>query len=338
MSCDLKIKQQSEIYIGDAAQLLSELLPKGRVVVISDVSIDRLHHSLLAPFDPILIGTGETIKTLATAASIYQQFVDRGVDRSTFVLGIGGGIVTDVAGFVASTYMRGLKFGFVSTTLLSQVDASIGGKNGVNLDGYKNMVGTFNQPQFVICDVKLLKTLPDREFRAGLSEIVKAGVIADASLFTEVEHSTFDALRKDNVLLRGVILSAMRVKADIVERDECEHGERRKLNLGHTFAHAIEKSSSKMNHGEAVAVGMAMIADLGVRLGVTEVAVRDRIVNLLVSLGFDIQPPVAVKSLLKAIDKDKKSEEGTINIVLPTSIGSCEVRRMTLDELKSYYV
>ena len=139
---------RSRIYVGEAAGLLPRLLPPGgRVVVISDANIDRRHHGLLARYEHLLIGTGETVKTLQTAETLYRRFIELGVDRSTFVLGIGGGIVTDVTGFVASTYMRGLRFGFVSTTLLGQVDASVGGKNGVNVDGYKNMVGTFSQPE-----------------------------------------------------------------------------------------------------------------------------------------------------------------------------------------------
>ena len=151
------VRQQSEVYIGSAAEILPELLPQGRVVVVSDATIDRLYHPLLAKYDSVLIGTGESIKTLQTVETLYRRFIELGVDRSTFVLGIGGGIVTDVAGFAASTYMRGLPFGFISTTLLGQVDASVGGKNGVNVDGYKNMAGTFTQPQFVVCDPSLLR-------------------------------------------------------------------------------------------------------------------------------------------------------------------------------------
>ena len=177
------VRQQSEVYISSAAEILPELLPQGRVVVVSDATIDRLYHPLLAKYDSVLIGTGESIKTLQTVETLYRRFIELGVDRSTFVLGIGGGIVTDVAGFAASTYMRGLPFGFISTTLLGQVDASVGGKNGVNVDGYKNMAGTFTQPQFVVCDPSLLRSLPDREFRAGLAEVVKAAIIADADLF-----------------------------------------------------------------------------------------------------------------------------------------------------------
>ena len=248
------VRQQSQVYIGSAAELLPELLPEGRVVVVSDATIDRLYHPLLAKYDAVLIGTGESIKTLQTVETIYRRFIELGVDRATFVLAVGGGIVTDVAGFAASTYMRGLRFGFVSTTLLGQVDASVGGKNGVNVDGYKNMAGTFTQPQFVVCDPALLRSLPDREFRAGLAEVVKAAIIADADLFARIEQVSFETLRADTDLLADVISAAIRVKADIVEYDEKETGERRKLNLGHTLAHAIEKSSNRMNHGEAVAV------------------------------------------------------------------------------------
>lgn len=144
------VRQQSEIYIGPTSDILPGVLPGGRVVVVSDATIDRLYHPMLAPYDTVLIGLGESIKTLQTVESIYRRFIELGVDRSTFVLGIGGGIVTDVAGFAAATYMRGLDFGFVSTTLLGQVDASVGGKNGVNVDGYKNMAGTFSQPLSLI--------------------------------------------------------------------------------------------------------------------------------------------------------------------------------------------
>ena len=332
------VRQQSQVYIGSAAELLPELLPEGRVVVVSDATIDRLYHPLLDKYDTVLIGTGESIKTLQTVETIYRRFIELGVDRSTFVLGIGGGIVTDVAGFAASTYMRGLRFGFVSTTLLGQVDASVGGKNGVNVDGYKNMAGTFTQPQFVVCDPSLLRSLPDREFRAGLAEVVKAAIIADADLFGRIEQTSFETLRTDTDLLSDVISAAIRVKADIVEYDEKESGERRKLNLGHTLAHAIEKSSNRMNHGEAVAVGTALIAGAAVKLGVLKEEDRLRIEKLLVRLGFDLTPPVEIKRLLKEVGKDKKNEDGMLRIVLPVGIGDCEVRKMAPGEFAALFV
>ena len=332
------VRSRSGIYIGPVKDIRSGVLPEGRVVVVSDATIDRLYHPLLEKYDTVLIGLGESVKTLQTVETIYRRFIELGVDRSTFVLAVGGGIVTDVAGFAASTYMRGLKFGFVSTTLLGQVDASVGGKNSVNVDGYKNMAGTFTQPQFVICDPGLLRTLPDREFRAGLAEVVKAAIIADADLFGRIENTTFEALRTDTDLLTDAVSAAIRVKADIVERDEHESGDRRKLNLGHTLAHAIEKCSNRMNHGEAVAVGTALIAGAAVKLGVLSEADRDRIVHVLMQLGFDLTPPVDVKRLLKEVGKDKKNEEGILRIVLPVGIGDCEVRPMKIDDFAALYV
>ena len=329
--------RSSQVYIGSAVEILPELLPQGRVVVVSDATIDRLYHPLLAKYDSVLIGTGESIKTLQTVETLYRRFIELGVDRSTFVLGIGGGIVTDVAGFAASTYMRGLSFGFISTTLLGQVDASVGGKNGVNVDGYKNMAGTFTQPQFVVCDPSLLRSLPDREFRAGLAEVVKAAIIADADLFGRIEQTSFETLRTDTDLLSDVISAAIRVKADIVEYDEKESGERRKLNLGHTLAHAIEKSSNRMNHGEAVAVGTALIAGAAVKLGVLKEEERQRIAEVLSRLGFDLTPPVEIKRLLKEVGKDKKNEDGMLRIVLPVGIGDCEVRKMAPAEFAALF-
>ena len=331
------VRQQSEIYIGPTADILPGVLPGGRVVVVSDATIDRLYHPMLAPYDTVLIGLGESIKTLQTVESIYRRFIELGVDRSTFVLGIGGGIVTDVAGFAAATYMRGLDFGFVSTTLLGQVDASVGGKNGVNVDGYKNMAGTFSQPRFVICAPGMLRTLSDREFRAGLAEVVKAAIIADADLFARIEATTFDDLRSDTDLLTDAVSASIRVKADIVERDERESGDRRKLNLGHTLAHAIEKCTNRLNHGEAVAVGTALIADASVKLGVLTAEDRDRIAGVLKKLGFDLTPPVDVKRLLKEVGKDKKNEDGMLRIVVPIGIGDCDVRRMSHDEFAALF-
>lgn len=338
MKPTFSVRGESRIYIGPVGNLLAGALPEGRVVVVSDTEVAGLYRSLLAPYETVLIGTGEEIKTLQTVETIYRRFIELGVDRSTFVLAVGGGIVTDVAGFAASTYMRGLAFGFVSTTLLGQVDASVGGKNGVNVDGYKNMAGTFTQPQFVICDPALLATLPDREFRAGLAEAVKAAVIADEELFARLEAATFEELRRNTDLLSDVISAAIRVKADIVERDEREGGERRKLNLGHTLAHAIEKASDRMNHGEAVAVGTALIARAAVRLGVLAEADCDRITGLLAKLGFDLQPPVGMDRLLREVPKDKKNRDGELRIVLPTRIGDCDVRPFTPERFAELFV
>lgn len=327
------VRQQSEIFIGPLADILSGVLPEGRVVVVSDSTIDRLYHSVLAQYDTVLIGLGESVKTMQTVEMIYRRFIELGVDRSTFVLAVGGGIVTDVAGFAASTYMRGVKFGFVSTTLLGQVDASVGGKNGVNVDGYKNMAGTFTQPQFVICDPALLRTLPEREFRAGLAEIVKAGLIADRELFGLFESHSLEEFRRDRALLGEAVMRAVKVKAHIVERDERESDERRKLNLGHTFAHAIEKCSRDFLHGEAVAIGTVMIARLSERLGTVTAEEAARVRSVFEGMGLPVATGIELPRLIAALKHDKKKEARSVAFVLMRGIGDCEIRPMTFDEI-----
>lgn len=337
MNYSINIKDCSQVVVGSVAEWLPRLLPKRRVVVVSDTNLDRHYHSLLGDFDHVLIGLGETSKTLRTLDYIYRQFIELGVDRSTFILAIGGGIVTDVAGFAASTFMRGLEFGFISTSLLGQVDASVGGKNGVNVDGYKNMVGTFTQPRFVICDVAMLRTLNEREFRTGLAEMIKSAIIADEELFVMLEKVDFSALHSDVELLMELVYRAIKVKAAIVERDERESGDRRLLNLGHTLAHAIEKNSSKLNHGEAVACGLALIADAACRRGVMDEQTRERIHSLLLRAGFTLTPPVEMPQLLKAVKKDKKAEGNDIYVVFPHTIAHCEVERMSVEEFKRLF-
>lgn len=328
MKPNFTVRSVSDVYIASAAALLPELLSNRRVVVVTDASIARIYAPLVAPYETIMVGRGESCKTLHTIEQIYKRLLELGADRHTFLLGIGGGIVTDMVGFAASTYMRGLEFGFVSTTLLGQVDASVGGKNGVNVGGYKNMAGVFSQPKFVICDPTMLESLPEREFRAGLAEVIKSAIIADRHLFEMLEQSSFDELMHNKQLLAEVVERSVGVKASIVERDEREGGERRLLNLGHTLAHAIEKSSKEMNHGEAVAVGVVMVAEIAVRMGLLDEATAGRIRALFIRMGFVVKPPVGVVRLKKECVKDKKSQADKIHIILPRAIGQCESRLM----------
>ena len=329
----------SRVVIGDAINSLENYLPSGRkVVIVTDPNVHRLYKEIINRYDYCLIGLGEPNKTLGTAGKLYGELLARGADRSTFLVGFGGGIVTDVTGFVASTYMRGVRFGFLPTTLLAQVDASIGGKNGVNLDGYKNIIGVFNQPEFVLCDPELLSSLPDREFRAGLAEVIKAGIIGDAELFSMVERHSFEEIRSDAPLLRELIIRSIRVKTAIVEHDQRERGERRKLNLGHTFAHAIEKSFTNLSHGEAVAAGMAIVCDAAVRAGKLDEATADRIRNVISSMGLPTEYPVEMKQLLIAIRADKKREGNGIYLVFPRAIGECSVEMVNTDSLEDIFL
>ena len=322
MNDAISITPDSCIRVGQALPLLHELLPAGRrTVVLADSAVIGLYRPMFAEWETLEVDACESAKTLQTATELWRKLLDIGADRTCFILGAGGGITTDMAGFVASTYMRGVDFGFLSTTLLGQVDASIGGKNGVNLDGYKNMVGTFSLPKFVVCDTSMLRTLPDRELRAGLAETVKAAVIGDQELFEAMESVSFGQLRSDEALLGWVVERAIRVKAGIVEEDCREHGRRRLLNLGHTLAHAIEKSSGEMNHGEAVAVGLRIAAETAERIGMLSETDCGRIVALLRRLGFELELPVPMDSLLVAARKDKKRENDGIHLILPTAIG-----------------
>ena len=329
----IEITSKSRVYIGEAGALLAELLPEKRVIVISDTGVDCLQHGLLAPYDTILVGRGESAKSLAMLDGIYRRLIELGADRSSFILGVGGGVVTDIAGFVASTYMRGVEFGFVTTTLLGAVDASVGGKNGVNVGGYKNMVGTFSQPKFVVCDASLLRTLPDREFRAGLAEVIKSAILGDAELFELLERSSFEALRKDETLLKEVITRCVRVKASVVAQDEREAGCRRILNLGHTVAHAIEKESSKYTHGEAVAIGIYYITRKALEHSVISASDAERIFALIERYGFEVELPIERKAMLKAIGGDKKRRGNALHLILPTAIGAVEDREVALEGL-----
>ena len=332
----IEINQQSTLYVGRAIELLDRVLPKGRTIVITDANIDRLYPGLIRRFEHIIVGQGEACKSLQTVDRVYRELMALGADRSTFILGIGGGIVTDIAGFVAATYMRGVEFGFISTTLLGQVDASIGGKNGVNVADYKNMVGTFSQPRFVIADVEMLRTLPKRELRAGIAEVVKSAVIADAELFERLERCG-EGIYNSAVDMQEAMLGAVMVKARIVSEDEREGGVRRLLNLGHTLGHAIEKCTHEVNHGEAVAIGMSLIAHAAVRFGMMAESEVVRIDNVLTKLGFDLHMPVSITDVLREVKHDKKKKDNMLRVVFPVGIGECRIVELSFAEFEQLF-
>ena len=334
MSTIISIKQKSEIFVGRVDDGLKRFTQNRRVIVITDANIDRLYHNLISQYEHIIIGHGEGNKNLVTVQNIYTQLMDMGADRSTLLVGIGGGIVTDITGFVATTYMRGMDFGFVATTLLAQVDASVGGKNGVNILNYKNMVGTFAQPRFVITDVEFLRTLPQRELRAGMGEVVKMAIIGDSELFDFIESNISDNCYTNTDVMQRIVLDSIRLKADIVDRDECERGVRRVLNLGHTIAHAIEKCTHKLNHGEAVAVGLSKISHVSNSLEILNNEDMQRIDHLLVKIGFSLDMSVAMSDILREIRYDKKKSNNLLRIVLPESIGSCRIVEMPFEEVE----
>ncbi|MBR2961850.1 MAG: 3-dehydroquinate synthase [Alistipes sp.] len=333
----IKVTDHSAIYIGDAIEQLSRLIGSDkRVIAITDENVAKYHAALVEQFEHIVVPAGEAAKSLACAEQLYVELIERQADRSTLLLAIGGGVVTDLTGFVAATYMRGLHFGFVPTTLLAMVDAAIGGKNGVNLNRYKNMVGTFRQPDFVVCDVSMLQTLSDRDFRSGLAEVIKAAVIADSQLFEKLEHSTFEQLRCDAELLQSCVEAAMRVKVEVVRADEFESGLRRVLNLGHTVAHAIEQQTSDYTHGEAVAIGMAEMCRVALRHSLIMEQDALKIVALIEHLGFNTAMPVSMDDALRVMLADKKREGDTLHLILPTSISGVKDVKVACKELSEF--
>ena len=322
----------STIRIGASLEDLAGLVPEGKAVIITDAVVGEYYRDRFPSYETIEIGTGEKIKTLDTVQDIYRKLMDLETDRSTFLIGIGGGIVCDVTGFVASTYMRGIEFGFVSTTLLSQVDASVGGKNGVNFLGYKNMIGVFNQPEFVLCDLDLLKTLPEKEILCGIAEIVKHGAIGDADLFAFIEDHCEEILSLDTRVIERLVYDSVVLKSSIVNRDEREKGERRILNFGHTFGHALEKATG-VPHGVAVSMGMRIASRLSVERGNLSRDGERRIDRLLRKLKLPTSLEFDREKVFEAVRKDKKKSGDSIDFVLLREIGSAEVEKMRVEDL-----
>jgi 3-dehydroquinate synthase len=326
----------SEIMVGESFKNFREYLPGGQAIIITDENVNKIYGRFFKDFPTLVIGTGEKIKTLATVNKIYSQLMNFQADRSAFIVGIGGGIVCDIAGFVASTYLRGIRFGFVPTTLLAQVDASVGGKNGVNFKGFKNIIGTFNQPEFVICDPEVLHSLPGIELSNGFAEIVKHTLIADDTMFSYLENNFEKALNLDNEVISKLVAHSIRIKSGIVNRDEKESGERRLLNFGHTFGHAIEKISG-ISHGQAVSLGMVIAARLSENLGLLSFEATERIKNLLLHFGLPVEGDFDHEKLIKAILKDKKRTAGRIAFILLSKIGEAKVVEIPVADLKEMF-
>jgi 3-dehydroquinate synthase len=310
-------------------------LKLGRLcAVISDEQVAPLYGEptiaslRAAGFEPILIRVpaGERAKNLQVVADLYDRLAAHRLERRSFVVALGGGVVGDLAGFVAATYLRGIDFVQVPTTLLAQVDSSVGGKTGVNLKAGKNLVGAFHQPRLVICDLDTLRTVPDREYRSGLAEVIKYGIISDATLFSRLEREMPALLARDRRLLQGVVARCCELKAGVVAQDEQEGGLRAILNFGHTIGHALEAISryGRYLHGEAIAIGQVMAARLSQqRLGLPA-AELDRIERLFVAAGLPTQLRLSEgrqRALLEAMQHDKKVVDADIRFVLAERIG-----------------
>jgi 3-dehydroquinate synthase len=321
----------------DVAKFCDAEQDDAHAVIITDSNVDELYSEPVgdalqeagAQVDILVADAGEQSKSPDVAADLWEQLLDQGADRKTVVIALGGGVVGDLAGFVAATFTRGLRFVQVPTTLLAQVDSSVGGKVGVNLPGGKNMVGAFWQPRGVVVDVAVLGTLPKREFKAGLAEVVKYGVIQDADFFAYLEKNVDAINSRDASVLTYIVKRCCRLKADVVEKDEREEtGLRAILNYGHTFCHAFEAGTNyeQLLHGEGVAIGMMCAARLAERLGRVDKAFITRQQKLLEAFQMSLDvPDVERDELLELMYRDKKVERGKLRFVLPTRVGHVEL-------------
>ena len=325
--------------IGSLGEEMQRLGMGGRCVVVSGENVFPLYGQTAltslrkAGFQPdaVVFPAGENTKSLACYGELMNDLTDRQFSRSDCLVALGGGVTGDLTGFAAATYQRGIRFVQVPTTLLSAVDSSVGGKTAVNLPAAKNQVGAFYQPQLVLCDTDTISTLPERELRAGMAEVIKDAVIGDPDLFDLLQHTEparlFDALPE-------IIEACGRLKAEIVEEDERDVGRRRLLNLGHSFGHAIEQRSGyTLLHGEAVAIGTAMACRAAVSTGMLDPVSFDAILSLLRHFGLPTETEYGAEELFSIMMLDKKIADGKMNLVLPRSIGWCEIVPVSKDEL-----
>jgi len=319
-----------------AGEILRDLLPAGsRLFVVTVAPLRRkwakkLTSSLRAAgfkVDVIEMPEGERFKRLTTVEELAEKLVARDADRNAVILAFGGGVAGDVAGFLASLYMRGIDVVQVPTTVLAQVDAAIGGKTGVNLKAGKNLVGTFHQPRMVLIDPEVLSTLPEREYRAGLYEVLKCGVIGNAGLFREFEENLEAIVKRDRATVERLIVASVRLKAHVVSVDEKENGLRRVLNFGHTIGHALEAETGyrTLLHGEAVAWGMVAAAWIAGEVGKLDRDSAGRIRAATLSLGRLPKVDVRGRSIVRRLQADKKTRDGRVHFVLPTEVGKVEI-------------
>ncbi len=327
--------KDSEVLIGSIQEALPGRLPARGVFVITDDNVLLSQGAVFHSFPVYSIPPGEESKNLHQAGDIIRWLLNKGAERNSFILGIGGGVVCDIAGFVASTFMRGADFGFVATSLLAQTDASVGGKNGVNLDGFKNIIGTFHQPKFVVCDIHLLETLPDEEFLTGMAEVIKHALIEDAEMFARLEKQNINKIRCDKAFIEYIVKRSVEIKAGIVSADEKEKNIRRLLNLGHTWGHAIEKLTG-ISHGKAVGAGLVFSAEFSHHKGFLNEEEKYRIVSLIEKFGLIPKTKIDKSLAFNILLTDKKREGGFLYFVFMHGIGNARVEAVPVSEIKDF--
>jgi 3-dehydroquinate synthase len=312
---------------------LEKIVSREDAVIITDENLYKSHTKKFSGWRVITIPAGEQHKNQHTVDTIIDQLIELHADRQAFLVGVGGGVITDITGYVAAVYMRGIRCGYVPTSILAMVDAAIGGKNGVDVGLYKNMVGIIRQPNFLLYDYSFLKSLPTSEWINGFAEVIKHACIKDAPMFKLLEENKLSSFQKDKELLSKLIQRNALLKSKVVANDEFEHGERKILNFGHTIAHAIE-NLYQIPHGHAVSIGMGVACKIGEQInGFSEAS---RVTSLLKKYGLPPQFDYDKEQTLKLLRVDKKKEKDSINYILLHKIGKPYIKSLPFTEIETY--
>ena len=326
---------RDQILFSDAAKELTLIAQNSKIVIITDKNVSLLYRDkLFKKYNTIYVAGGERCKNLRTADDIYLKLMDMKADRETVIVGLGGGVVCDIAGFAAATYKRGCGLVLIPTTLLAQVDAAIGGKNGLNQNGFKNIIGTFRQPDRIIIDTKFLKTLDRNNLNNGVAEIIKTSAVYDRKFFEKLEHRVIAELDEKKML--SVIKKTIRMKLSIVKDDPEEKGIRKILNFGHTIGHALELKLYWIHHGAAVSVGMVAACKLSSKLTGLSRKESDRLIECLKLNGLPVKISKLVSTpvIIESIIQDKKKSGVSIDIILLKNIGHPVINRIEISRLR----
>jgi len=319
-----------DYYFEGKISKIKEIVGSFKTVFVTDENVFAAHEKQFKNRDAIVLKAGEEFKTQATVDSIIEQLISMEVDRKTFLIGVGGGVVTDLTGYVASVYMRGIDFGFVPTSLLAMVDASIGGKNGIDVGVYKNMVGVIRQPSFLLFDSSLLQTLPEAEWKNGFAEIIKHACIKDVTMFKQLEQNNFISYQRKQKELGALIQKNALLKTKVVQQDEFEKGDRKLLNFGHTLGHALE-NQYQFSHGQAISIGMAYASSLSQKMNGFKDA--NRVVSLLEKYGLPTFTQFDKDKVINVLKMDKKKTKDSINFILLEKIGKAVIKPISIQQL-----
>jgi 3-dehydroquinate synthase len=322
----------TDFYFAGGISQLKQITDNKATILVTDENIYNAHAKRFKGWNTIVLKPGEEFKVQATVDSVIEQLIEMEADRKTTLVGIGGGVITDITGYVASVYMRGLRFGFIPTSLLALVDASIGGKNGIDVGVYKNMVGVIRQPSFILHDMVFLNTLPQPEWENGFAEIIKHACIRDAAMFHQLEENSFKTYRGKKTAICDLVQRNAIIKAKVVQKDEFEKNERRLLNFGHTLGHALENQYELM-HGQAVAIGMTYACHISEKL--TGFKQSEKVVKVLDKYGLPTYASFDKQKAFEVLKMDKKRERKEMNYVLLEKIGKGVVKSIPLPKLES---